>query len=92
MRSVLVLGLLIALCASANAATVHRSKPPRIVAERIANLWMLNSDARPGVPIAGHRHGVAARPGTSPCDHKPDHPDRAYRQQRCAVRISARYH
>ncbi len=28
MRSVLVLGLLIALCASANAATVHRSKPP----------------------------------------------------------------
>jgi hypothetical protein len=28
MRSVLVLGLLITLCASANAATVHRSKPP----------------------------------------------------------------
>jgi hypothetical protein len=27
MRSVLVLGLSIALCASANAATVHRSKP-----------------------------------------------------------------
>jgi hypothetical protein len=28
MRSVLALGLLITLCASANAATVHRSKPP----------------------------------------------------------------
>ena len=28
MRSVLVLGLLITLCASANAATVRRSKPP----------------------------------------------------------------
>jgi hypothetical protein len=28
MRSVLVLGLLITLYASANAATVHRSKPP----------------------------------------------------------------
>jgi len=28
MRSVLVLGLLVALCASANAATVRRSKPP----------------------------------------------------------------
>ena len=27
MRSVLALGLLITLCASANAATVHRSKP-----------------------------------------------------------------
>jgi hypothetical protein len=28
MRSVLALGLLISLCASANAATVHRFKPP----------------------------------------------------------------
>jgi hypothetical protein len=28
MRSVLALGLLITLCASANAAPVHRSKPP----------------------------------------------------------------
>jgi hypothetical protein len=28
MRSVLALGLLITLCASANAATVRRSKPP----------------------------------------------------------------
>jgi hypothetical protein len=28
MRSVLSLGLLISLCASADAATVHRSKPP----------------------------------------------------------------
>jgi hypothetical protein len=28
MRSVLALGLLITLCASANAATVHRYKPP----------------------------------------------------------------
>jgi len=28
MRSLLVLGLLITLCASANAATVHRSKRP----------------------------------------------------------------
>ena len=28
MRFVLALGLLITLCASANAATVHRSKPP----------------------------------------------------------------
>ena len=28
MRSLLALGLLITLCASANAATVHRSKPP----------------------------------------------------------------
>jgi hypothetical protein len=28
MRSVLALGLLIPLCASADAATVHRSKPP----------------------------------------------------------------
>ncbi len=28
MRSVLVLGLLITLCVSANATTVHRSKPP----------------------------------------------------------------
>jgi hypothetical protein len=30
MRSVLALGLLIILCASANAATVHRSKPPAV--------------------------------------------------------------
>jgi hypothetical protein len=29
MRPVLALGLLITLCASANAATVHRSKPPQ---------------------------------------------------------------
>jgi hypothetical protein len=28
MRSVLAFGLLITLCVSANAATVHRSKPP----------------------------------------------------------------
>ncbi|MEA2772031.1 MAG: hypothetical protein QOD93_4993 [Acetobacteraceae bacterium] len=28
MRSILALGLLISLCASANAAPVHRSKPP----------------------------------------------------------------
>jgi hypothetical protein len=28
MRSVLVLGLLVTLCASASAATVHRAKPP----------------------------------------------------------------
>lgn len=28
MRSVLVLGLSISLCASANAATAHRAKPP----------------------------------------------------------------
>jgi len=27
--SVLVLGLLVTLCASANAATVHRAKPPQ---------------------------------------------------------------
>jgi hypothetical protein len=32
MRSVLALGLLITLCASANAATVHRSKPPTVTA------------------------------------------------------------
>jgi hypothetical protein len=30
MRSVLALGLLIPLCAFANAATVHRSKPPGV--------------------------------------------------------------
>jgi hypothetical protein len=30
MRSVLALGLLIGLCASADAATVHRSKPPTV--------------------------------------------------------------
>jgi hypothetical protein len=30
MRPVLVLGLLITLCASANAATVHRSKPATV--------------------------------------------------------------
>ena len=30
MRSVLVLGLLITLCASVNAATVHRSKPATV--------------------------------------------------------------
>jgi hypothetical protein len=30
MRSVLAVGLLITLCASANAATVHRSKPPAV--------------------------------------------------------------
>ena len=29
MRSVLALGLLITLCVSANAARVHRSKPPQ---------------------------------------------------------------
>jgi hypothetical protein len=28
MRSVLALGLLVTLCTSANAATVHRSRPP----------------------------------------------------------------
>jgi hypothetical protein len=31
MRSVLALGLLIALCASANAARVHHSKPPHVI-------------------------------------------------------------
>jgi hypothetical protein len=30
MRSVLVIGLLITLCASANAAPVHRPKPPGV--------------------------------------------------------------
>jgi hypothetical protein len=30
MRSVLALGLLITLCAAANAATVHRPKPPGV--------------------------------------------------------------
>jgi len=31
MRSVLTLGFLIALCASANAATVHHSKPRHVI-------------------------------------------------------------
>jgi hypothetical protein len=31
MRSVLALGLLITLCASANAATVHHSKPRHVI-------------------------------------------------------------
>ena len=31
MRSVLALGLLIALCASANAARVHHSKPQQVI-------------------------------------------------------------
>ncbi len=30
-RSVLALGLLVALCASANAATVHRAKPRHVI-------------------------------------------------------------
>jgi hypothetical protein len=38
MRPVLVLGLLISLCASADAATAHRSKPPK-------------SHLRPGQPV-----------------------------------------
>jgi hypothetical protein len=41
MRSVLTLGLLISLCASANAATVHRSKPPE---------GHMRPDPRPAVP------------------------------------------
>ena len=41
MRSVLTLGLLISLCASANAATVHRSKPPE---------GHMRPDPRPTVP------------------------------------------
>jgi hypothetical protein len=32
MRSVLALGLLIALCASVNAAKLHRSKPRHVIA------------------------------------------------------------
>ena len=35
MRSVLALGLWITLCASANAATVHRSKPPARAHQRV---------------------------------------------------------
>jgi hypothetical protein len=35
MRFVLSLGLLITLCASANAATVHRSKPPARAHQRV---------------------------------------------------------
>ena len=31
MRSILALGLLISLCASANAETVHRSKPRHVI-------------------------------------------------------------
>jgi hypothetical protein len=41
MRSVLTLGLLISLCAAANAATVHRSKPPE---------GHMRADPRPAVP------------------------------------------
>ena len=41
MRPVLTLGLLISLCASANAATVHRSKPPE---------GHTRPDPRPAVP------------------------------------------
>ena len=49
MRSVLALGLWITLCASANAATAHRAKPP----ER---------QLRPGQPVAvpkGHANSYA---------------------------------
>jgi hypothetical protein len=35
MRSVLALGLLITLCASADAATVHHSKPPAHAHQRV---------------------------------------------------------
>ena len=38
MRSVLALGLLMTLCASANAATVRRSKPPRATYARANGL------------------------------------------------------
>jgi hypothetical protein len=41
MRSVLTLGLLISLCAAANAATVRRSKPPE---------GHMRPDPRPAVP------------------------------------------
>jgi hypothetical protein len=40
-RSVLVWGLLIGLCASANAATVRRSKPPQ---------GHMRTDPRPAIP------------------------------------------
>jgi hypothetical protein len=46
MRPVLVLGLLITWCAAANAATVHRSKPP----ERHLRPSHLRPDQRVTVP------------------------------------------
>ena len=48
MRSVLVLGLLIALCASANAATVHRSKPPEGHLRTVQRVTVPKGHAVPG--------------------------------------------
>jgi hypothetical protein len=57
MRSVLALGLWIVLCASANAATVHRSKPPEghlLAGQRIT---VPNGYAVPGLTDEQTRYG-----------------------------------
>jgi hypothetical protein len=48
MRSILAFGLFITLCVSADAATVHRSKPPRIDLRR--HQW---SPVRPSQGVTG---------------------------------------
>jgi hypothetical protein len=48
MRSVLALGLVITLCTSANAATVHRAKPPRVTYGPAERVTVPRSYAVPG--------------------------------------------
>jgi hypothetical protein len=48
MRSVLALGLLITLCASADAATVHRFKPPERHLRPVQPVTLPNRFAVPG--------------------------------------------
>jgi hypothetical protein len=53
MRSVLALGLLIILCVSANAATVHRSRPPARAHQRVPDHAGQHVSAPTGFAIPG---------------------------------------
>src|SRR5947207_14036000 len=62
-RSVLALGLLMTLCASANAATVRRSKPPRATYARANGLLSSRDTPFPVGPTNGPGTGWIAPQG-----------------------------
>jgi hypothetical protein len=61
MRSILALGLLVILCASANAATVHRSKPATVhhLHTRQHVIVRPSEGVTPGFAVPGRRTDAA---------------------------------
>jgi hypothetical protein len=64
MRSVLALGLLITLCASANAATVHRFKPRGVHLARTSVLPSVPANVLPPRRASRFPVGPTNRPST----------------------------